>query len=232
LEEGEKLPSFKEERMPEGNGVQEYSPENDSCIISDLDDLKQLYKAVNPISLAKETQFLTPEYQRWIEAAPFFALASVGEGGLDCSPRGDKPEQLFRILDERTIAIPDRRGNNRIDTLTNIVGDPRVAMLFLLPGVDETLRINGRAYITTHSGLLDYFEVAGKKPASVVVVKIDVVYFQCARALTRAKLWDVDSFCDPAHVPTAGQMTRAAKGDFDSEAYDAELRGRQKATMY
>ncbi len=204
----------------------------DPYIIDSLEKLEALYNPVNPVSLAKETGFLTPEYRAWITAAPFFALASVGAGGLDCSPRGDRLGQLFDIEDETTLLLPDRRGNNRIDTLRNIVTDPRVALLFLVPGIDECLRINGRATITTDPELRHRFAVAGNQPATILRIHIDSVYFQCARALTRAELWNPENFTARGNVPTAGQMTKAAKADFDAESYDAELRERQKGTLY
>jgi len=210
----------------------EYSPGNDPHAIITLEGLTALYGPTNPISLAKETSYLTPEYRRWIEASPFFALASIGKGGLDCSPRGDSSEQLFHILDDRTLVIPDRRGNNRLDTLKNIVVDPRVALLFLLPGIDETLRINGQAHLTTDPALMGRFEIKGTKPATVVVVEIEAVYFQCARALTRARLWDADIQLDRTDAPTAGQMIKSARADFDAAAYDAELSKRQKGSLY
>jgi uncharacterized protein len=194
--------------------------------------LEALYGPVNANSLAKETAGLTPEYRRWIEASPFFAIASAGAGGLDCSPRGDAKGQPFRVLDERTLAIPDRRGNNRLDTLKNILADPRVALLFLIPGIDETLRINGRAAISADPELIDSFAVGDQKPAAVILVEIDAVYFQCARALTRAKLWDPQRHARREDVPTAGQMTRGAEPGFDAQAYDAALGPRQKATLY
>ena len=134
--------------------------------ITTLEALEALYGEVNRNSLAKECAGLTPAYRRWLEASRFCALASAGPGGLDCSPRGDAQGQLFRILDERTLAIPDRRGNNRLDSLRNIIADPRVALLFLIPGVKETLLINGRASITTEPALLASFAKAGKPPGN------------------------------------------------------------------
>ena len=200
--------------------------------ITTIEALEALYGGVNPNSLAKETPHLTPEYRRWIEEAPFFALASSGPGGLDCSPRGDAAGQLFRILDDRHIAIPDRRGNNRLDTLRNILHDPRVALLFLIPGIEETLRINGRATVTTESELIQSFRVGATTPLSVILVEVDAVYFQCARALKRSKLWDPTTFRTLGDVPTAGQMTRGAKPDFDAETYDAMLPARQQSSLY
>jgi uncharacterized protein len=200
--------------------------------ISTVAELEALYGPVNPISLSKETAELTPDYRRWIEAAPFFAFASSGPGGLDCSPRGDASGQLFRVVDAKRLAIPDRRGNNRLDTLKNILADPRVALLFLIPGIDECLRINGRASITADPEWLDSFAVGDKRPATVILVDIGAVYFQCARALTRARLWDPAQHAARENIPTAGQMTRSANPGFDADSYDAELAPRQKATLY
>jgi len=194
--------------------------------------LEALYGKAVINALKKETPELTPEYHRWIERSCFFAIASVGDTGIDCSPRGDTPQQLFKILDNKRLAIPDRRGNNRLDTLKNIVADPRVSLLFFIPGIEETLRIKGRATVTTDPALIDTFEVDGKKPLTVIFVDIDTVFFQCARALKRAHFWDVETQADKSTVPTAGQMVRGAISDFDGDAYDSDLESRQKATLY
>ncbi len=200
--------------------------------ITSLEELTALYPATNPISLSKETPHLTPAYRRWIETAPFFAIATSGTDGLDCSPRGDAPGQGFRILDNTTIAIPDRRGNNRLDTLKNIIEDPRVALLFLTPGINETVRINGTAAITTDPALIASFEINGKAPAAVIIVAIQAVYFQCARALLRARLWDPDAQITRGDAPTAGEMTKSSLPDFDADSYDSELSERQARTLY
>jgi len=200
--------------------------------ITTLAELEALYGEANPISLAKETVRLTPEYRRWIETAPFFAVATSGAGGIDCSPRGDEPGKLIRIFDDRTLAFADRRGNNRLDTLKNLVADPRIALLFLIPGINETLRINGRAVISTDPALIDSFEVAGKKPATAIRVSIEAVYFQCAKALVRSRLWDGQAHVERSAVPSAGEMTRGAKPDFDAESYDAARPARHKETLY
>jgi len=200
--------------------------------VTTLEQLEALYGDVNPNSLAKETDHLTSAYKAWVEQSPFFALASCGPGGLDCSPRGDAAGQLIRILDDRTLLIPDRRGNNRLDTLKNIVGDPHIALMFMIPGITETLRINGRGYITTDPKCLALFSVNGKLPVTAITVEIDAVYFQCARALVRAGLWQQETWAQDENVPTAGQMTKAASAEFDAIAYDAELRERQKMTLY
>jgi len=204
----------------------------EDSILKDEAALETIYGKANPNSLAKETTRLTAAYCQWIERAPFMAVASIGHGGLDCSPRGDKPGQLFRILDDHTIAIPDRRGNNRLDTLRNLVADPRIALLFLLPGINESLRVNGEAIVVTDEKLRKSFSVNSHEPASVVVVTIKSVYFQCARALMRSRLWSIDAHLDKAAVPTAGEMTKSGLPDFDSDIYDAALSGRQKNSLY
>ncbi|MEM6973518.1 MAG: MSMEG_1061 family FMN-dependent PPOX-type flavoprotein [Pseudomonadota bacterium] len=203
---------------------------NDPHAIADLDALLALYGAVNPVSLAKETPGLTPAYRRWIEQAPFFALATIGPGGLDCSPRGDPAGAGLAILDDRTLAIPDRRGNNRLDSLRNIVADPRVATMFLIPGVPECLRINGRARLTTDPALMEHLAIGGKPPTTVIVLRTEAVYFQCARAILRARLWDGEQPSET--VPSAGEMTRAALPNFDAEGYDIALRPRQANSLY
>lgn len=200
--------------------------------VTSLAELEALYGDVPPAAMAKETDRLTAEYRAWIEQAPFFAIASVGAAGTDCSPRGDKAGHMLRVLDDRTIAIPDRRGNNRIDTLRNIVADQRVSLLFLIPGVEETLRIRGRAKLSTDPALTGMFEMGGKKPVTVIVVDITSVFFQCARALKRAGLWDRESLRQKGDVPTAGQMLKSAVEGFDGDSYDAQLEDRLKATLY
>ncbi|MFZ4806896.1 MAG: pyridoxamine 5'-phosphate oxidase family protein [Hyphomicrobiaceae bacterium] len=200
--------------------------------IRDIPALEALYGEVNANSLAKEAHRLTPAYRRWIEAAPFLAIATSGPGGLDCSPRGDAVGQLFTVADDSTLLIPDRRGNNRLDTLRNIVADPRVALLFLIPGVNETLRVNGRAVVSTDPRLLERFLVDGKAPRTVLIVTIDRVYFQCARALIRSALWSPAAHVAPGTVPTAGEMTKSALPEFDTDSYDAALRPRQMGSLY
>ncbi len=199
--------------------------------ITTLADLEALYGAVNPNSLRKETDHLTPEYRRMLDAAPFCAIATSGPGGLDCSPRGD-PNGFIRVLDPRTVAFADRRGNNRLDTLKNLIADPRIALLFLVPGVNETLRINGRATLSREPALLQSFAMDGKLPMCVVSVAIEAVYFQCARALIRSQLWDASRHVERSRVPTAGEMSRSADATFDATSYDAALPARQAATLY
>jgi len=185
-------------------------------------------------SLLKETRSLTPSYAAFVAASPFCVVSTVGDGGLDQSPRGDAPG-FVRVRDERTVVIPDRRGNNRLDTLRNIVADPRVGLLFLVPGIGHELRIRGTAALTTDPDELAHHEVRGVLPASAIVVAVERVYFQCARAIKRSRLWDPASRHDAAAVPTAGQMTLEAGGfasDREAHDYDSALDERQAATLY
>lgn len=201
-------------------------------IIASVADLEALYGTPGEASLVKEVDRIIPEYRALMEASPFVALATVGPEGLDCSPRGDKPG-FVRIQDDRTVLIPDRIGNNRVDSLRNIVRDPRVAMLFLIPGSGTTLRINGRAVLSTDAGLRESFSVDGKAPRSVIVVSVDAVYFQCARAIVRSELWNPERHVDPATLPTPGQILGRLSGErVDGPRYDAEWPERAKRTMW
>jgi PPOX class probable FMN-dependent enzyme len=200
--------------------------------IETLAQLEALYDEAGARSLTKEVHRLTPEYRRWIEASPFLALATSGPGGLDCSPRGDPAGELLHVLDSKTLVIPDRRGNNRMDTLRNIVADPRIALLFLIPGIDESLRINGRAAISTDPVLIARFTKNGKPPRTVLIVTIESAYYQCARALKRAQLWASTERRDLSNVPTAGQMIKAIDALFEADAYDATLSTHQSSTLY
>jgi PPOX class probable FMN-dependent enzyme len=193
--------------------------------------LRALYGPAGEASLTKEVPFLTPEYRALVESSPFCVLATSGPEGLDATPRGDPPGFL-RVLDERTLLIPDRRGNNRIDSLLNIVRDPRVALLILVPGVAETLRINGRGRITTDPALLQPAAMDGRVPVTGLVIAVESVYFQCAKALVRARLWDPAAQRDRSELPTPGQMLKGARAGFDAEAYDKALPARLAATLY
>src|SRR5437764_1458072 len=164
-------------------------------IVTSLDALDRLYGQPYGPSLAKEADRITTHYRAFIEAAPFFALASSGPDGLDCSPRGDAPG-FVRVVDEKTLLVPDRRGNNRIDTLRNILHDPRVALLFLIPGCGETIRVMGRAKISTDPALIESFLIEGKTPRTVIVVTVERIFYQCAKAIVRSKLWDASRHID------------------------------------
>ncbi|NQW49791.1 MAG: pyridoxamine 5'-phosphate oxidase family protein [Rhodospirillales bacterium] len=195
-------------------------------------DLEALYGRPGETSTVKEVNWITPHYRAYIEAAPYAALATCGPEGLDCSPRGDRAG-FVRVHDEKTLMLPDRRGNNRIDSLRNIVRDPRVALLFMIPGVGNTLRVNGRAHLSIAAELLESFAVEDKAPRSVTVIEVDAVYFQCARALVRSELWNPQRHVDPKSLPTAGQILAALSGErVGGETYDREWPGRAAATMW
>jgi uncharacterized protein len=203
-----------------------------SHLITTVAELEALYGEINQGSLLKETDRVIPEYRAFIEAAPFAALATRGPEGHDCSPRGDGPG-FVRVQDEKTLLLPDRRGNNRIDSLRNIVRDPGVALLFLIPGIGETLRVNGRAAISVDPDLLEGFSVDGRAPKSVIMITVEAVYFQCARAILRSQLWDPDRHVARASLPSAGQMLAAlTKNQLGGETYDKALPERQRTTLY
>src|SRR5215471_3414905 len=167
-----------------------------STTIATVEELEALYGEPAEPSVVKEVPLITPHYRALIEASPFALLATSGPEGLDCSPRGDMPG-FVRVHDERTLLLPDRRGNNRADSLRNIIRDPRVALLFMIPGLDHTLRVNGRAHLSTEPDLLDAFVMEGQTPRCVVVVQVDSAYFQCGRALIRSDLWNPEKHRDP-----------------------------------
>ncbi|MCK5746776.1 pyridoxamine 5'-phosphate oxidase family protein [Oricola sp.] len=195
-------------------------------------ELEALYGKPGEASLLKVADRITPQYRRFLEASPFFTLATAGPEGLDCSPRGELGG-LFRVLDDKRLAIPDRRGNNRMDSLRNIVRDPRVALLFLIPGSVTTIRMNGTAIVTVDPDLLASFEKDGKLPRSAVVVTVDEIYTQCGRAVLRADLWNPAQHVDPKSIPTAGDILKErSEGVFDSETYDRDWAGRAAETMW
>jgi PPOX class probable FMN-dependent enzyme len=194
--------------------------------------LEAIYGRPVEAATVKEVNWITPHYRAYIEASPYAALATSGPEGLDCSPRGDRPG-FVRVHDEKTLMLPDRRGNNRIDSLRNIVRDPRVALLFMIPGVGNTLRVNGRAHLSIAPDLLESFAVDEKAPRSVTVIEVDSVYFQCARALVRSELWNPARHVDPKSLPSAGQILAALSDErVGGETYDREWPGRAAATMW
>lgn len=200
--------------------------------IANVEQLEAIYGKPMETSLVKEVDRLTPEYKRLIEASPFVTLASCGPEGLDCSPRGDLPG-FVRVADDKTLLLPDRHGNNRIDTLRNIVRDPRVALLFLIPGSGTTLRLNGRAHLSVAPELLTSFEVEGKQPRSVAVIEIDSVYFQCARAIVRSDLWNPEKRVDPKSLPTPGKILASLSDQrIGGEAYDREWPERARKSLW
>ena len=201
-------------------------------MITDLEQLEAIYDEPVKTSLMKELDHITDDYRQFIDAAPFVVLATVGPEGLDCSPRGD-PAGFVRVVYERTVMIPDRRGNNRVDSLSNIVRDPRVALLFLIPGVNETMRINGRAVLSLDAELRESFAMGDKVPACVIVVTADRIYPQCPKALVRSQLWDPATQIQRSTLPTTGQMLqRITDGQYDGVAHDAAYPERLRQTIY
>ncbi|UDF29184.1 UNVERIFIED_ORG: pyridoxamine 5'-phosphate oxidase family protein [Roseateles sp. XES5] len=200
-------------------------------IVTSVEELQALYGEPGEASLVKVTDHLLPEYRAMIAASPFMALATVGPEGLDCSPRGDAGA-VIHIEDERTLMLPDWRGNNRIDSLSNIVRDPRVALMFLIPGSNTTMRLNGRAVVRVDDAITQRFVMDGRHPRAVVVIAIEEVYSQCARAVLRADLWNPEKFRDTSLLPTVGQMLASAKKGFDGDSYDREWPGRAAKTMW
>jgi uncharacterized protein len=200
--------------------------------IATIADLEAIYGQPNEASTVKVADGVTPHYRALIEKSPFVAVATCGPEGLDCSPRGDLPG-FIRVHDRKTLLMPDRRGNNRVDTLRNIVRDPRIALLFLIPGSGSTLRVNGRAEVTTDAELLASFRVDGKAPRTVVVMTVDEIYFQCARAIVRAELWNPDKRVDPADLPTLGQiLADMSENRVGGEDYDRTWPERARQSLW
>jgi PPOX class probable FMN-dependent enzyme len=204
--------------------------------VHDLHDeaaLRNVYPtAPGEASLVKVTDQIHSLYRPYIEASPFVVLATVGRSGVDASPRGDAPG-FVRVADPRTLLLPDRRGNQRLDSLRNILDDPRVALLFLIPGAGETLRVEGLARISASPELCAAMAVDGRAPSSVLVVSVAKVFFQCARAIQRAHLWDPSRHAAPGALPTPGHILQAlSAGGIDGTRYDADLPARQARTLY
>jgi PPOX class probable FMN-dependent enzyme len=193
---------------------------NEQAKISQAETLRDLYGEPVPASLVKEMTFLTDAYAAFIKASPFVVLSTSGEEGLDASPRGGPPG-FVRIVDRNTLILPDRSGNNRVDTLSNVVADPRIAMLFLVPGVGETMRVNGTARVSVDPDLVQSFADAnGKIPRSVLIVTIERCYVHCSQSLARSRLWDPAAQVERKSLPSIGQMLQACRAEFDGAAYD------------
>ena len=199
--------------------------------IDTLEKLEAIYGTPAPASLVKELDSISDHYRMMIEKSPFAILATVGTGGLDCSPRGDAPG-FVRVADKKTLLLPDRRGNNRLDSLRNLIEDPRASLLFLIPGIGETLRVNGRATILQDNALQQSFTVNNKPPATVIEFKVERVYFQCQKALVRSGLWDPFAQIERSELPSIGTMIKTIKSDFDGDQYDQNYPERLKQTLY
>ena len=201
-------------------------------VVATIEQLEAIYGLPGESSTVKVADRITPSYRVLIDKSPFAALATSGPEGLDCSPRGDLPG-FVRIHDDRTLMMPDRRGNNRVDSLRNIVRDPKVALLFLIPGSGSTLRVNGRAHVSVEPTLLASCKVEGKMPRTVIVIAVDEIYFQCARAIVRSDLWNPDKRVDPKSLPTPGQiLAEMSESRVGGEQYDREWPERARLSMW
>ena len=201
-------------------------------LVTSIEALESIYGVPSGPAVVKEIDYVNADYRAFIEAAPFCAMATSGPGGLDCTPRGDPPG-FVRVKDEKTLLIPDRRGNNRIDSLRNLIADPRISLLFLIPGCSETIRVNGRAVVSIDPTLCESFIFAGKVPRSVIVVTVDRVYFQCAKAIVRSRLWDPATQIDRKSLPTSGTILAGiSDGAIGGAEHDRTAAERMKATIY
>jgi PPOX class probable FMN-dependent enzyme len=204
---------------------------SDAYAITSHDQLLAHYAAPREIVMKKVADRIDPRTAGFIAGSPFCVLATFGDRGPHCTPRGDAPG-FIDVLDENTIAIPDRRGNNRIDALKDILDNPSVALLFLVPGVGETLRIGGKARLTADPELCARYEVQGQKPATIMLVTVEEVFMQCARAILRSKIWKGAGKPAP-EVPTGGQLLEVhTKGLIDAQDYDTVRAPAIGSTLY
>ncbi|MCR9278622.1 MAG: pyridoxamine 5'-phosphate oxidase family protein [Pseudomonadaceae bacterium] len=197
--------------------------------IDSIAELESLYGEVSPRSLTKVRSQLSPAYERWINASRFLVLTTVGSGATDASPRGDAGA-VVRVRDENTLLLPDWRGNNRLDSLRNIVEDGRVSLMFMVPGSTNVVRVNGSAVVTADDEVTKQFAQQGKHPRTVIVLTIAEVYFQCAKALMRSRLWQAGD--ESEQVPSAGDFLKEVQAEFDAEAYDSSYEEYAKDRMW
>jgi PPOX class probable FMN-dependent enzyme len=203
--------------------------------ITSLEQLEQVYGQPVERALWKEIDHINDHYRQFIEASPFLILATYGEKGVDCSPRGD-PAGFVRVEDAKHLLIPDRRGNNRLDSFRNIIANPNVGLIFMVPNAGETIRVSGTAEIIIDQTLCQSFSIHSKPASAVLKVTVDKAYFQCQKALTRSKLWDASSYINRNELPTAGQMAQCfadTRGiEFDGASYDKNYPEHMKKTIY
>ncbi len=203
------------------------------AVVRSIEQLEALYGKPVQAATVKVSDHITDPYRAFIEAAPYLALATSGPEGLDCSPRGDEAGRLVRVDTSKKLLLPDRRGNNRVDSLRNIIRDPRVALLFMVPGVNNTIRVNGKATLDIDPSLLASFVIDGKLPRSVIIVEVEEVYFQCARALIRSDLWNSGKHVDASILPSPGQILECMSTNaIDGQTYDLGWAERAKTTMW
>jgi PPOX class probable FMN-dependent enzyme len=203
--------------------------------VTTLVELEEVYGSVAERSLWKEIDYLSPQYQKFIEASPFLILATFGEKGIDCSPRGD-PAGFVRVVDERTLLIPDRKGNNRLDSLKNIVLNGEVGLIFLVPNAGEAIRVAGKGEILIDEKLCNSFSINKKPASSILRVKVKKAYFQCQKAIARSSLWDSSTYEDRSKLPSAGVMSKYFTDlhniEFNWKSYDENYAEHMKKTIY
>lgn len=200
-------------------------------VIDTPDALRETYAMPGETAQKKLLPRLEKHARAFIALSPFLVIASRGKGGADCSPRGDAPG-FVHVVDDHTVLIPDRRGNNLLDTLGNVVEDPEVGLLFFVPGVSETLRANGTARIVTDQALLEPMAVRGQVPASAMEVKIRQVYFHCGRSLIRARLWEPDSRIEKGGFPSLGRIIADQVAGVDAAEADSRLEEAYTTRLY
>lgn len=204
----------------------------DSHLVTSIEQLEKLYGERMPTSILKEIDHINGHYRMLIEAAPFMVMATGTDEGFDCSPKGDAPG-FVRVVDDKTLMIPDRPGNNRTDSFHNLMRDPHIALLFLIPGIGETLRVNGRAKLSVDPALRESFAVNGKPARAVLIVTVDSAYFHCAKAIMRSKLWDPKAQIARSSLPSTGTIVAdVSKGKYGGEQYDRDAPGRNLANLY
>jgi uncharacterized protein len=200
--------------------------------VTSSDDLAALYAQPIERVAQKELDHVNAAGRAFIAASPFLVLATGSPRGLDCSPKGDQPGFVKVADDGRTLLIPDRRGNNRIDGLKNLIEDPRIALIFFVPGANETYRVNGRARISADPNLKRQFAINGKEPATVMIVTVEQAFQHCPKALVRSNLWKAGSGGRPQGVPTLGEFWAARTPGIDSAAYDARYKQSMPNELY
>lgn len=203
--------------------------------IDSIEQLEQVYGKTVERALWKEIDHINDHYRQFIEASPFLILATYGEKGVDCSPRGD-PAGFVRVASPKTLLLPDRRGNNRLDSLRNIISNPQIGLIFMVPNAGETIRVSGRAEIIIDDALCQSFAVQGKAASSVLQIIVDKAYFQCQKAIARSKLWDGSTYIERNELPSAGDMAKHFSAlryiEFDGEQYDKNYPEHLKKTIY
>lgn len=202
------------------------------ALIKTIEDLRKIYDLPKGRPVEKVLHKLEEHSRQFISLSPFFVISSVGKDGhMDASPRGENPG-FVRVLDDTTLAIPDRPGNNRLDTLSNLIEVPCVGLVFFIPGVNEVLRINGIAEIRSDKKLVDLFNMKGRLPATVLIVKIEELYLHCAKAIMRSHLWDEDAKIDRKTLPTLGQMINDQVNANDPIESQEDMTERYKKLLY